>query len=356
MYPTKKEITLSAFVQKVYKFCREMTMRGHTVYHYGHPDSEVKCSKHFDVISRETYDKEFKNKKWQNLLSQSTENAVHKEFNENAAKIINEIVNDNDIVLAFWGHGHKPCCDSLKKGIVIEASIGYDSFFAENRIFESYAQLHKINERNRPRMTDAVIAPGFYKEDFIFSDKKEDYLLYLGRLVETKGVEIAQQMAQATNHKIKFVGPQAMENNLNKSCKNSEFIDTVSVRERAEILSKAKALIMPSLYSEPCGWVMIEAFFSGTPVISTDWGGMSEYNLHEATGFRCHSANEFYHAIHNVQIISPSFCRQYAESFFSIEKMCDKYENYSNMLTTGLGKIERSCKFVCSTTPVIKII
>ena len=116
-------------------------------------------------------------------------------------------------------------------------------------------------------------------------------------MVDSKGVGLAQQIAKAAQTKIKFVGPQNQKNKLDKNCKYSEFIHTVSYKERAELLSKAKALLMPSLYAEPCGWTMIEAFFSGTPVISTDWGGMSEYNLHSVTGYRCRSASEFYFAV-----------------------------------------------------------
>ncbi len=41
---------MCAFVQKVYKFCEEMTKRGHTVYHYGHEDSSVNCTEHINVI------------------------------------------------------------------------------------------------------------------------------------------------------------------------------------------------------------------------------------------------------------------------------------------------------------------
>jgi len=355
MYPTKKEITLSAFVQKIYKFCKEMTNRGHTVYHYGHPDSEVECSKHFDVISLETYEKEFKNQKWQDLLSEKTDTPVHREFNKKAAKAINEISNEDDFVLAFWGHGHRECCEAVKKGIIVEASIGYDSFFAENRVFESYAQLHKINGiKTYPKLTDVVIAPGFEKEDFTFEKDKDDYLLYLGRMTELKGTRIAQQMAQASRTKIKFVGPQIMKNNLDKSCRYSEFINTVSLEERSKLLSKAKALIMPSLYAEPCGWVMIEAFLSGTPVVSTDWGGMSEYNLHGVTGFRCHSANDFFHAISNLHTISSEMCRTYAENFFSIKRMCDQYENYFKMLRDGISKIQPTPNFPCAKFPVFE--
>jgi len=355
MYPTRKEITLFAFVQKVYKFCKEMTERGHTVYHYGHPDSDVPCTKHFDVIDEETYSKEYGHTSWKEFHDQHTTNETHKQFNNNSAKIINEIASHTDFVLAFWGFGHKPCCDQLKKGVIVEASIGYDSYFTKNRVFESYAQLHRIiGTKENPSFSDVIIPPGFESDDFVFSQEKDDYLLYLGRMVDSKGISLAQQIAKATQTKIKFVGPQNQKNSLDKKCKYSEFIHTVSYEERAELLSKAKALLMPSLYAEPCGWTMIEAFFSGTPVISTDWGGMSEYNLHGVTGYRCRSASEFYFAVQLSEQINKKFCRKYAEQVFNLKSVCDKYENYFNLLTNGFEKIDGKFKYTAFDAAVIR--
>ena len=292
---------------------------------------------------------------WKEFHDQSTSNETHKKFNENAANIINENISDTDFILAFWGFGHKPCCDKLKKGIVVEASIGYDSYFTKNRVFESYAQLHRIiGTKSNPSFTDVIIPPGFEPDDFIFSEKKEDYLLYLGRMVDSKGVGLAQQIAKAAQTKIKFVGPQNQKTKLDKNCKYSEFIHTVSYKERAELLSKAKALFMPSLYAEPCGWTMIEAFFSGTPVISTDWGGMSEYNLHSVTGYRCRSASEFYFAVQLSEKSTKKFCREYAERTFNLKNVCNKYENYFNLLSNGFDKIHTKFNYTAFDAAVIR--
>ena len=83
MYPTQKEITLCAFVQKVYKFCKEMTQRGHTVYHYGHPESNVPCTKHFDVIDAKTYNEDYGGNTWKEMHGQNIQNKTHKKFNIN---------------------------------------------------------------------------------------------------------------------------------------------------------------------------------------------------------------------------------------------------------------------------------
>jgi len=357
IHPTRKEITLCAFTQKVYKFCKIMTKKGHTVFHYGHPDSDVPCTQHFNVVSRATYEEVYKKQSWKNFLTQSIKNKVHEEFNKNATPLIKKNKQSkNDFVLAFWGIGHRPCCDELVEDFtIVEPSIGYDSAFAPFKVFESYAQLHKLHfkmygESSCPRFTDHVIRPGFYFEDFCYEERKEDYLLFLGRMIDNKGIEIAQNLSKAFSIPIKFVGPQNLKNNLKKDNPLAEYIHTVSNNERKKLLANAKALIMPSLYSEPCGWAMLEAFISGTPVLSTDWGGLAEYNIHGQTGFRCRSLNEFYHALGIIDNIKPSFCREYAEENFTISLVARMYENYFTHLTLaaeyGIGAVFEKCNFL----------
>ena len=355
LHPTRKEITLCAFTQKVYKFCKVMTHRGDTVFHYGHPDSSVPCTKHFDVVSRATYNKVYKKQQWQDFHLQTVKNEVHEEFNKNSAALIKKNKQEKkDFVLAFWGFGHRECCEQLKDFFIVEPSVGYDSGFAPFKVFETYAQLHKLqfslHNNNFPPFTDHVIRPGFYFEDFTYQDKKQNYLLFLGRMINSKGIDIAQNLSKAFSMPIKFVGPQNLKNNLKKDNPLAEYIHTVSHNERKKLLANAKALIMPSLYSEPCGWAMLEAFISGTPVLSTDWGGLAEYNIHGQTGFRCRSLNEFYHALGIIDNIKPSFCREYAEENFTISLVARMYENYFThlMQTTkhGMGAIFEKCNFV----------
>ena len=129
-HPTRKEITLCAFTQKVYKFCKVMTGKGHTVFHYGHPDSRVPCTEHFNVVSRATYDKVYKKQQWQNFHPQSIRNEVHKEFNKNAAALIKKNKQEEqDFVLAFWGIGHRECCEQLKGFCVVFLSPKFETIF-----------------------------------------------------------------------------------------------------------------------------------------------------------------------------------------------------------------------------------
>jgi glycosyltransferase involved in cell wall biosynthesis len=170
-------------------------------------------------------------------------------------------------------------------------------------------------------------------------------------MVDSKGIGIAQDVSKLLKLPIKFVGPQNMENKLVKDNPYAEYIHTVSVEERKSLLSNARCLIMPSLYAEPCGWTMIESFISGTPVISTDWGGLSEFNVHGETGFRCRSLNEFVHATNISHKIKPEKCREHAYKNFTIKKMCERYEVYLESLIhlkkySGPSYVLPTCDFI----------
>ena len=54
---TTKEYNACAFTQKALKFCKMMTDRGHTVYHYGVEGSNPVCTEHISVLSNEEFDR-----------------------------------------------------------------------------------------------------------------------------------------------------------------------------------------------------------------------------------------------------------------------------------------------------------
>jgi glycosyltransferase involved in cell wall biosynthesis len=86
------------------------------------------------------------------------------------------------------------------------------------------------------------------------------------------------------------------------------------------------------MFNEPFGGAAVEALFSGTPIITTDWGVFPETNLHGKTGFRCRTFEQFCWAAENIELISSHDCAKWANENYSLDKASEMYEEYFKMV------------------------
>lgn len=339
---TNKEYVACAFTQKVLKFCAMMHRRGHHVIHYGHPDSEVECTEHVNVISRETYNRVYGDYDWhtQNFKFDLTDEA-YQEYNSNTVDEIRKRKQPGDLVLAFWGQGNKAICDALSDMYVIEPGIGYSQAFANYRCYETYALmhanlgLHNVQYSGGMPWYHVVIPNYFDPTDFEFSDTKKDYFLYLGRITRAKGVDLIIQATKDIGAKLVIAGQGSPSDlDLDKWPEHVEYVGYANSQKRSELMKHAKATIIMSTYLEPFAGTMIESFFCGTPVISTDWGTFAENNLHGVTGYRCRFFDHMIWALQNIHRIDPYACRTWAQNF-TFDKVAPMYEEYFQFISPG---------------------
>lgn len=338
---TNLDYVACAYTQKAYKFCKMMTERGHDVVHYGVEGSNPLCEENVDVVPAEVYDRVYGehdfHSKW---FRYDIEDECYQTFYRNAIKEITARKTGCDIVLPFWGPGVRTICDALDSDfIIIEPGIGYGwGAWSQFKVFESYSIFSGYCGTGA--ITDCcmnnyeVIIPNYFDvEDFTYNPDsrktEEPYFLYLGRVYDGKGVNIAVQVCQKLGVKLKIAGQLDTSYEGYEWPENVEFVGYADKDRRNELMRGAVASFLPSQYMEPFGGVQIENLLCGTPTITSDWGAFAENNLQGVTGYRCRTFDDYLTAALDCfdGKISPADCREHGLKF-SLEQIAPKYEKY----------------------------
>jgi glycosyltransferase involved in cell wall biosynthesis len=307
----------------VAKFIINMSKLGWEMTHYGHELSQVDC-KNVAVVSAS----EIPPPSQDTLFPHNP--AVAKLFGQRVNQILSTDVKPGDAVLCFYGSDHYDAVQNLSNVLIVEPSIGYraEAVFAPYRVFTSYAQMHyyygKNNMLHNPSWTDGVIPNSFTPSEFEYRDNKADYLLYLGRVSGEKGIDIAIKTAADTGRRLIIAGPGHIDSVLS----GVEMFGYADVEQRRTLLAGAAALIAPTYYIEPFGNIVVEAAMSGTPVLTTDWGGFTETVVPGVTGYRCRSLQEFTAAVDKLNDIKPWNCRAWAMEHYSDQVVHDQFDQY----------------------------
>lgn len=324
-----------AYTQKVVKFSRMMLPRGHKIIHYGHKESDIECTEHVSVTDNEVLKKAYGDHDWKrHEFIHKVDDYANTTFTERTIPELLKRVKPNDFVLCWWGIGHQLIAQEAAKfgAIPVEPGIGYgpESQFAEWKAFESHG-IRAISEGNyTPQKWYSWVIPNYFDlKDFEYKEKKSDYFLYLGRIVDRKGVGAVINATEKAGVKLKLAGQGSVLdlNGFNAIPKHCEELGYCDVKKRKQLMSEAKALIIATEYLEPFGGVQVESLLSGTPVIAPFYGAFAEVLENGKTGFLCHNLREYVEAIKNCDKINPMDCRN-AGMRYSLEAVAPEFEKW----------------------------
>lgn len=332
---TTAEYTHCAYTQKVRKFCNMMTDLGHEVILYASEENEARATELVTTITKEKQHEIYGDNDHTRNFFNITWDPYHAgwvEMNANTIRAMAERIKPRDYICVIGGLCQQVIADAFPDNMTVEYGIGYDGTFAKYRVFESYSHMHLVHglqhDQYHGNFYETVI-PNYYDTgEFPFAETKEDYYLFIGRLNIDKGYPIAQEVCQKLGKRLIVAG----QGNFTGY---GEYVGVVGPEKRGELMSKAKAVFVPSTYIEPFGGVHAEALLCGTPVITTNFGVFPETVVNGVNGYRCDVFRDFVAAAKQVEKFSVAKrkkIRASAQKRFSTTTVRDQYQAYFERL------------------------
>lgn len=324
-----KEFGLCGFSQKQKRFCQMMKRAGHKVTLYGGIRTDAECDEFVPLVNES---EQIAVREWKHYIQPSwnPKHWVWVAFNERAAREIKARAADGDPVFVLGGTVFKLLEELCPNQKIIENGIGYFGYALNHRIWESqtWKDLMQMSDKKlKPAKTDPVIWSFWDKDDFV-EGANQGYLLYLGRLTETKGVEDACEAARRSGRALKVIG-----HGNKKLVTYGEYLGEVSLAERNKLLAGADAILCPTRAPEAFGNIVPEAGFCGTRVLSSKNGAFNETVVEGVTGWRCNGVDELVRGIIRLPFLADRrTIRALTESRFGYGAAYAKYEAHLNSI------------------------
>jgi glycosyltransferase involved in cell wall biosynthesis len=190
-----------------------------------------------------------------------------------------------------------------------------------------------------------VVPNGIVVERFRLGLQKEGYFLWMGRICPEKAPHLAIDAAERAGVPLVILGQvypfswhqlyfdQEIRPRLERLGQQVRWIKSPDFAEKVDILSKSKALLLPTLAPETSSLVAMEAMACGTPVVAFPNGALPEIVEDGVTGLLVRDVPEMATAIATAGSLSPIIARRIAEERFSSRTMAEGYEHLYREIT-----------------------
>ena len=160
---------------------------------------------------------------------------------------------------------------------------GVSFFVTPSRFLADKLRAWRVESKiiNAPLFLDAA--------DFEPDYKPGDYVLYFGRLVKEKGLDVLLHALAGTDIKLKIVGDGPEKDRLKDESEklkvNAEFVGHKLGKELHDLIRGAKFVILPSVWYENYPVSLLEAGALGKAVVGARLGGIPEIISDGENGF-----------------------------------------------------------------------
>lgn len=187
-----------------------------------------------------------------------------------------------------------------------------------------------------------VVQHAIDTDAFAFRAEPDDYLVFLGRFTEGKGVLAAIDIARRVGMRLLLA---AADNDYYRDVvaphvdgTTVTYVGEVDHSAKVALLGGARALVYPVQTGEPFGLVLAEAMACGTPVAALDRGAVREVVDDGVTGGIYNSVDALAAALPSVVALDRTRVRRRAVERFGIARMVNEYVSvYERILASRPG-------------------
>ncbi len=194
-----------------------------------------------------------------------------------------------------------------------------------------------------------VVPNGIEMDAYRLGREREDFLLFVGRASPEKGPEVAVEVARRLGMPLVLamkVNEPDEHRYLDEVVRPAMARADVDLRtavghdEKADLMARARAVLVPIAWDEPFGLVMAEAAACGAPVIAFRRGAASELVFDRVTGrlIPPGDIDAMTEAVGEVDGIDPEACRAWVEGRYSARRMVRRYAGVYEELVASSGR------------------
>ena len=175
----------------------------------------------------------------------------------------------------------------------------------------------------------ATVLHGIDTDNFRFRENPDDYLLFLGRFTEGKGVLQAIELAKRVG--MRLILAAAEEDYYREKIaphvdgRHIVYYGEADFAAKVALYGGARALLYPIQAREPFGLVLAEAMACGTPVAALDRGAVREVVDDGVTGIVYRDLEEMANELPRVFALNRRRVRDHAVARFGVDRMVDGY-------------------------------
>lgn len=200
-----------------------------------------------------------------------------------------------------------------------------------------------------------TVLHGIDTDSFTFRQTPEDYVMFLGRFTDGKGVLQAIDIAKRAGVRIILAAPEddyyAEKVKPLVDGERVIYAGEVGHERKVELLGGARALLYPVQSGEPFGLVLAEAMVCGTPVAALDRGAVREVIDDGVTGIIFPDENAMLNGLNRVFGLDRRTVRVRGVERYGAMRMVDEYVDVYRQLIEQRSAARRDSRPAVGIAP-----